>query len=521
MRFAVWLLLATTAPVLAQGVFFDDFDYAVQPTAERVDTPGSLFGANPWLEGQPGGELHLSEPTRAWYAYLWSENRGWYDYRHNGADRSWFDPAGAYLSTVEQPGFAVFRLATGTYTEQDRHGGGGGPWITSGLTTRTGTWAARVRLPSFQGLRNIRGGSEALTVVPAPIWAQASHNFVDTVRAHNWNTSNRVWSEVNFEIANWTDPARPNPPHRSIAVGVSWAPYFSNLNRSPVLGNADANGRVIHDGCRIGTASRRTQACFDALTESNEFYTFVHTVDSLTVRSTIVDDAGRVFMQSETLRSAVPSQPMRAVLDLAYFIGTDTSRVETVTMRIARTMTADWVLVLPGQTPDPRGVPALVADARATLRRSGTGATRLNTTGRLLAAPIRAGFSSCVGTDWVVPTLPFDVRVRRYETLGATHLALHLTDRAVDRASGTALRQQDLNISWQAEHLDASGHVTDRVAVAEQGPTLRVPLRRGGRWRVRVAASTISQNWQTGRVAKCSDTGPDTVVRTFDLLDLQ
>lgn len=518
MRHAVWLLLAAS-PASAQGVFFDDFDYAVPPTAERVDTPGSVFGANRWLEGQPGGPLHLSDPTRAWYAYLWTENRGWYDYRHNGADRSWFDPAGAYLTTVEQPGFVVFRLAAGTYTEENRRGGGGGPWITSGLTTRTGTWAARVRLPSFRGLRNVRGGPEDLYVVPAPIWTQSSHRFVDTVRAHNWNTSGRVWSEVNFEVANWTDPARPNPPHRSIAVGVSWSPNFTDLNRSPVPGRADASGRVAHDGCRIGTAARQTQACFDALTETNAFYTFVHTVDSLTVRSTILDDAGRVFMQTETVRGAVPPQPMRAVLDLAYFIGADTSRVETVTMRTARTMTADWALVLPGQTPDPRRVPALVADARAVLRRSGTGATRLNTTGRSLAAPIRAGYSTCAGAEWTVPTLPFDVRVRRYETLGATHLALHLTDGAADGAPGTATRQQDVNVSWQAEHLDAAGRVTDRVAVSEQGPTLRVPVRRGGRWRVRVAVNTVAQNWRTGIVSTCSDTGPDTVVRTFDLPD--
>ena len=519
-----WLLvlpLLAAAPVRAQGVFFDDFEYPAQPTADTLAVPGSVFGANRWLEGPPqGGPLRLSAPTRAWYAYLWSENRGWYAYGYNGADRSWFDPAGALLTTTERPGFAVFRLAAGTYTEQAKAQGTGGPWITSGLTTRTGTWAVRARLSSFAGLRNVRGGSEPFYVVPAPIWAQSSPSFVDTVRAHHWIAGGRlVWSEVNFEIANWTDPARPNPPHRSIATGVSWAPGFSDLGRGPVPGSEDAGGRHADDACRTGPAVARTQACFDALTESGRFFTFVHTVDSLWMRSTILDDEGRVFMASETLRSAVPPQPMRAVIDLAYFLGTDTSRVETATLSRDREMTVDWTMVLPGQVPDARRVPALAADARAALRRSGTGAARLNTTGRPLAAPVRAGYSTCAGAEWTVPTRPFDVRVRRYETLGATHLALHLADGAADRAPGTATRQQDVNVSWQAEHLDARGRVTDRVAVSQQGPTLRVPRRTGGRWRVRVAATVQGQRWATGEIRPCSDAGPDTVVRTFVLPD--
>lgn len=558
-------VLGQALPTVGVPVLFDDFRYRAPvgfDGAAKSGADGTLFGRNPWLEGPDLSRLRVGAvPSRAWYAFGWQDEYAAYPQipcATTPCDQSLFDGRGTEVATEpvrDAPGHVRMQFRGGAYPADRLIS----PLLTSGFAARTGTWVARVKLPTFAGLRSGNG----LGVVLAPLWLKDATEAWETRAMWVGNTSGLNWWEANIEI--WREPdgwkpyadvnARDQPgcvtspvARRYLSAGNSW---YRHSDAS--CADADGERRFSRDATfgaclvqhRPGARSAVLQSvvlpdqsdCLDALIgaapASSAFAGVGHPYVYLVMQHTgartrralyarreradgrPVSSAGFASLLLEQEQSnSVDAGFFSAQLQMILFPAGASASPRTVGPEGVE-MRMDWFLYTPDTTLGVREAPDLARTVQQRLavynrrRPAGEQVWRVNTTGLALQAPVAPIDPWATCNPWrIEPVADWDFEVEHAERRGETTFTVQLLrDRRHD------LRRMFQSVRWRVEDAE-TGRVADTVR--DQGYTLR----RGPHWgdgaAFTVTATVVQTSpvsyppwqWNHGRDTECPDRSP-------------
>jgi len=537
--------------------FFDDFHYPVDgvapdPSTDPFQFPhpdGHLFGHNAWFTADGPDQELVVERSRGWYEYDWLEYRKdghiW-GYHNPPDDRSWFDTAGAYLSgdldaimssndklrdldsgaREFDPNFILFRAEKGRYLEKTAS-----IRISSGLAAQTGTWAARILLPDFDGLRHhaeIDGSAADISFYPA-FWLQSSESFIEERepvypepkdRAQDPTRAHGSWSEANYEFNNWFDPDAGDG-HKAISTGITWAnPYWSTNDQNPRTGVFGREG-MCHVQNSAGVAGGRiqtsTRECFNILTGKTHGPMFVILFITITPTGTryymmardedlyhgrprnesndFYDDFD-VFRMStiDEIRQYAPPRLLRMLVDL------NLRAVGNQTLPERKDMLIDWVFYTPevlsaSSSPSIWSLPRTVTRIRDHLwtqhNRDHEPIWRINATGLLTGRPTvqkpRQKNNPCLSSNrW--PGFGFDVEIQKFTYRNRIFFSPE-TKISPDQNSHT--RSGVFSVKWTAHRWLSDGRREHVETVKNQGYIYELPDLPAERWDIDVEVQQL------------------------------
>lgn len=553
-------------------ILFDDFRYRAPvdyDIAAKSGPDGTLFGHNSWLVGPTLDRLRVSaESTRAWYGFGWQDEFVAYPQipcTVAPCDQSAFDGHGVEIYTegiVEAPGHAVLQFRRGVYARD----GVISPLLTSGFAARTGTWVVRVRLPTFEGLREESG----LGVVLAPLWLKNATEAWETRQTWAGNVSGLNWWEANVEF--WREPnvwkpyadinhldhpgcATPPETQRYLSAGTSWYRYSSascadetgvrRIPKDATFGACTVEHRSNVYPYTLQADSLPDQRdCLDALIgaapEHGAFAGVGHPYLYVMMQHTGQQTRRYLYARNESddgrpessagFESLLLDQTQSNEVDPGFFsaqvqmilyptgasAGPRTLGPETIDLLV------DWFLYTPDTTLSIRQAPDL---ARAVQQRLSTFNRRLpaeeqvwrvNTTGLALQAPVTPISPWATCNPWrIEPIRDWDFEVEHAERGGAVSFTVQLL-----RNDRYDLRRMFQSIQWRVVETE-TGRLVETLR--DQGYTLQ----RGAHWgdgstfTITAAVTQTSPvthppwRWNHGSDTECPDRSPATRTHTY------
>lgn len=352
--FSATLHAQTLPHHLRYQFIFDDFLYYkpvdyIDPYLGTGGSDGSLFGNNPWIVSQSmeHGTVQVSDPIRAWYAWLWPEHVNFIRTENPHDQR--------YIATTSEHGtlnYLTLGARHGDFLSNEPPAS-----ITSGFLSNNGTWMTKAFLTPLPALKDSELHNKSISSVYHAFWLQSSNYFADNRSLFDnkevFAPNGKSWSEINFEIWNSFPGSMCNynpteDPFCTISTGVAHK-HLTYRGRNPVL-RAHAFDTV--GTCRVGQTGQawheahtlHMNECFEYITNVKTLgnmtnipihpkdllptYFFIQIADThfrqeiyVIDEEDLIKDFGWLYMSTHDEPQIVPPHPMRTVFSLEIFKG--------------------------------------------------------------------------------------------------------------------------------------------------------------------------------------------------------